>query len=134
MLKRRDGGLSVGIDLIEISEVRYAAERFGARYLTRVYTQGELRDCGAAALRYAHLAARFAAKEAAYKALGSDGPLTPLDIEVRRSPAGAPQICFGGRFREAWSAARLGPPTVSMSHSGGHAIAAVVAQRISMTP
>lgn len=62
--------IRTGVDLIEIARVRRAVERWGQRFLRRVFTADELRDCGGRIVRYSSLAARWAAKEAAAKALG----------------------------------------------------------------
>jgi holo-[acyl-carrier protein] synthase len=82
--------ITVGIDLVSPDEVSESLRKHGDRYLQRVYTEEELRDCGADAHR---LAARFAAKEAAMKALGrTDEPLPWRSIGVRRDPSGRPSI------------------------------------------
>lgn len=129
-----------GIDIVEVARVRRAAERWGGRFLRRVFTPGELADCGAAgpAPRYESLAARWAAKEAAAKALGvglsglgagpgAAGELLHLhEIEVARGPGGRPLLRLHGGAAAA--AARLGIAelALSVSHSGGLAVASVV--------
>lgn len=129
-----------GIDIVEIARVRRAVERWGARFLRRVYTAGELHDCAAEspAPRYQSLAARWAAKEAAAKALGvglsgmaaghapDDRPgLT--DIEVVREADGRPTLHLHGPAAAAAEALGIASIALSMSHSGGNAIASVVA-------
>lgn len=119
--------LRTGVDLIEIARVRSAIEAHGERFLTRVYTEGELACCRQ---RIESLAARFAAKEAVAKALGAgvwrDG-VAWTDIEVLRAASGAPQLLLHGAA--AAIAATLGLTTwsLSLSHDRTHAIAFVVA-------
>ena len=117
--------LVTGIDLIEIERVADAIARNGERFLQRVYTPRELVDCGG---RAESLAARWAAKEAAAKALGCGiGDVSWQEIEVQRDENGAPSLHLYGEA--ARMAARQGLETwsVSLSHSQSHAIACVVA-------
>ncbi|MFM8321095.1 MAG: holo-ACP synthase [Chloroflexota bacterium] len=117
--------LATGIDLIEIERVRAAIERHGERFLQRVYTPGELADCAGSP---ASLAARFAAKEAAAKALGCGiGQVAWREIEVRRGPQGRPQLALHGSA--AGLAADLGllEWSLSLTHTAGLAGAVVVA-------
>ena len=97
-----------GIDLIEIARIQQSMERFGKRFLDRVFTASEQAYCMRKRNAAESLAARFAAKEAAAKALGtgiSQG-VNWLEIEVVREPGGRPGIRFHGRAAEI--AARLG--------------------------
>ena len=114
--------LSVGIDIIEIDRIRRAVDRWGWRFLERVYT---LEEIELFATRPASLAARFAAKEAVMKALG--GKMGWREIEVLRGPRGEPVLRLYGRAlrRAQEKGARL---TVSLSHSREYAIASVVGQ------
>ncbi len=114
-----------GVDLIEISRVEAVVRRHGQRFLDRVFTPQELADAGG---RTASLAARFAAKEAAAKALGCGiGQVSWLDIEVTRDPERRPVLVLHGA---AWRRAQelhLREWSISLSHSGDYAIALVVA-------
>lgn len=129
-----------GIDIIEIARIRRAVERWGTRFLNRVYTEGELNDCAAGGVmpHYQSLAVRWAAKEATAKALGvglSGVAATPAfserpgmtDIEVIREVGGKPCIRLHGAA--AIAAANLGITSLalSLSHSGGNALASIVA-------
>ncbi|NNJ08795.1 holo-ACP synthase [Chloroflexales bacterium ZM16-3] len=129
-----------GIDIIEIERIRRAASRWGERFLRRVYTESELCDCGfpGPAPRYQSLAARWAAKEAAAKALGvglsgmaagaspNDRP-GMTDIEVVRAADGRPSLRLEGPAAAAAAALGIAQIALSMSHSGGSAVASVVA-------
>lgn len=122
-----DAHLAVGVDLVEVARVRGAWERHGERFLARVFTVGERADCGG---RIASLAARFAAKEAAAKALGTGiGAVGWRDIEVRTEGGGRPTLIL--HAAAAAAARTLGLPEwhVSLSHTHTLAIAYVVAHR-----
>ncbi len=116
--------LTTGIDIIEISRVRRVFEQYGRRFLERVYTPDEIAYCRE---RAPNLAARFAAKEATMKALGTGvRGVGWKDIEVVRHESGAPSIKLHGRCKQR--AQRLGVQeiAVSLSHSRDYAVASVV--------
>jgi holo-[acyl-carrier protein] synthase len=118
--------LRVGTDLIEVSRIEDAVTRWGERFLRRIFTPEELSTYSE---RIASLAARFAAKEAASKALGT-GLMTEIpwtDIEVLSGPAGEPGLRLHGQARQLAHRLGLTEWAVSLSHSGGHALAVVVA-------
>lgn len=120
--------LGVGADIIEIDRVRRAVERNGRRFLERVYTRAEIEYCGAGKGQYASLAARFAAKEAVLKALGSGlRECRWVEVEVGRHDWGQPVVLLHGAA--AGIAARKGVTEVllSLSHSREHAVAFAVA-------
>jgi len=117
-----------GIDIAEVPRIRQSIERFGQRFLQRIYTPGEMRYCDSKANRYERYAARFAAKEAAMKALGTgwNHGVRWCDCEVVRMPGGRPTIAFHGKAAEF--ATRLGAKNValSISHTTEQAIAQVI--------
>ena len=118
--------IRVGIDLVDVDQVESAIAAHGDRYLRRVYTDREVADCGGFEAPSAErLAARFAAKEAAFKALRLGDVLPFHDIEVVRSPDGAPELALHGRA--AGVAAVLGAEdlSVSLTHERGLAAAVV---------
>lgn len=118
--------LTTGVDIIEIPRLRQVLERYGQRFLERVYTQGEIAYCRG---RPPNLAARFAAKEATMKALGTGATgVGWKDIEVVRQESGAPSIQLHGRAKGR--AQRLGMVEVSLSlsHCQEYAVAFVVMQ------
>ncbi len=120
--------VGTGIDVVEVPRVAAAIERFGQRFLERIYTEGEIRYCEAKANRMERYAARFAAKEAAMKALGTgwNRGVRWRDIEVRRQPGGRPTLVFTGKAAEF--AAGLGAvnTALSLTHTASEAIAQVI--------
>lgn len=119
-----------GIDVVEIERIQNSMNRFGARFLDRVYTAGEQQYCLRKRNSAESLAARFAAKEAAAKALGTgiSHGVSWLEIEVVREAGGRPSLRFDGRAAD-W-ARRLGVTraALSLTHSAGLAIASVIVE------
>ena len=120
--------LRTGVDTIEIERVAASIERHGDRFLSRVYTDTELSVCGG---RAQSLAARFAAKEAVAKALGTgiwrEG-IGWTDIEVDRDlDTGAPILCLHGAAQAQADKLGLTTWSISLSHDRERAIAFVVA-------
>jgi holo-[acyl-carrier protein] synthase len=123
--------IRVGIDLVSIASVRRSIREHGARYLERVYTRDELRDCrtdhGIVAER---LAARFAAKEATIKALRPVDEAIPWHaIGVVRHDAGWVEVKLRGRAAELAAEAGLSDFALSISHEEDYASAVVVAEQ-----
>jgi holo-[acyl-carrier protein] synthase len=120
--------VGTGIDIAEVPRIAQSIARFGDRFLRRVFTEGEIRYCDAKANGVERYAARFAAKEAAMKAIGTgwNHGVAWRDIEVVRMPGGRPTIQFHGKAAEF--AARLGAAHISLSltHSKEYAIAQVI--------
>jgi holo-[acyl-carrier protein] synthase len=119
--------VGTGIDLTEIPRIRNSIERFGNRFLNRIFTAGEKAYCLRKKNAAESFAARFAAKEAAAKALGTgiSYGVTWLEIEVTREPSGRPGLAFHGRAAEI--AARLGVTSaaLSLTHTRDMAMASV---------
>ena len=119
--------ISVGIDMIAIPRVRAAIERHDGRFLRRVYTPEEVAFCRG---RVPELAARFAAKEAVMKALGTGARgVAWREIEVLPDRRGKPLIYLYGRAQERADRIGLRALDVSLTHEGGFAVAAVVGVR-----
>jgi holo-[acyl-carrier protein] synthase len=115
----------VGVDLAQIPRLRRAVERWNDRFLRRVFTDAEIAYCRRRRDPIPHLAARFAAKEATLKALGTGLGMGVnwLDLEVRREPGQAPTIVLSGRS-EAIARAKGGSRVLlSLSHDGDYAMA-----------
>jgi holo-[acyl-carrier protein] synthase len=120
--------VGTGIDIAEVPRIRQSIERFGGRFLQRIFTAGEIKYCDSKANRAERYAARFAAKEAAMKALGTgwNNGIRWRDCEVARMPGQRPTMVFHGRAAEF--AAKLGVKNVSLSlsHTTEQAIAQVI--------
>jgi holo-[acyl-carrier protein] synthase len=120
--------VGTGIDIAEVPRIAASIERFGNRFLHRVFTEGEIRYCESKANRVERYAARFAAKEAAMKAIGTgwNHGVAWRDVEVCREPGGRPTLTFHRKAAEF--AARLGARHVALSltHTAEHAIAQVI--------
>jgi len=114
-----------GVDMLEISRLTDAVNRHGERFLARIYTPAERDVCAG---NYASLAARFAAKEAVAKALGTGlGRVAWTDIEVLRDASGAPVLNLTGNARARSDELGLRHWSLSLSHTREYAIAMVVA-------
>lgn len=118
--------ISVGVDIIEISRVAATVERFGDRFLKRIYTDGEIAYCRG---RAPQLAARFAAKEAVMKALGTGTRgVGWQEVEVTRKRTGEPGIQLHGRAAARAEKLGIDRLALSISHSREYAIASVVSR------
>jgi holo-[acyl-carrier protein] synthase len=117
-----------GIDVVEIGRIQKSIDRYGQRFLGRVYTAAEQAYCLRKRKSAESFAARFAAKEAGAKALGTGirHGVNWLEIEVAREPGGRPILQFHGRAAEI--AARLGArrAALSLTHTAELAMASVV--------
>jgi holo-[acyl-carrier protein] synthase len=120
--------VGIGIDMAEVPRIRHAIERFGDRFLHRIYTPGEIRYCESKANRVERYAARFAAKEAAMKALGTgwNHGVRWRDCEVARQPGGRPTILFHGKAAEFAGKLGVKNAALSISHTAEQAIAQVI--------
>jgi holo-[acyl-carrier protein] synthase len=119
----------VGIDLVSVQSVRDAIDAHGSHYLERIYTDQEIRDCSIAdGVDPERLAARFAAKEAALKALRQEQEGILLrSIEVKRDASGRVELELSGAAAELAAKDGLGPLALSISHEDGFACAVVIA-------
>lgn len=117
-----------GIDIAEIGRIRKSVERYGERFLNRVYTAAEQAYCLRKRNAAESLAARFAAKEAGAKALGTgiSFGVNWLEIEVVREPSGRPTLRFHGRALEIASHLGVKHAALSLTHTGELAMASVV--------
>lgn len=121
-------GLLLGLDLTEIDRIAGVLERHGERFLERVFRPGEIRRARRHPRAFAeHVAGRFAAKEAAMKALGLGWRgLAFREIEVGRDERGKPLLAFHGRALRRADSLRVRATEVSITH-GRDVAAAVVA-------
>ena len=121
-----------GIDLVEITRIQQSVQRFGQRFLDRVYTAAEQAYCLRKRNSAESLAARFAAKEAGAKALGTgiSRGVSWLEIEVVREPSGRPTIQFHGRAAEIAQALGVAHVALSITHTSTLSMASVVVEKL----
>jgi len=123
--------LGLGTDLIEIQRVQESIDRFGERFLHRVFTEGEIAYCQHKKKNSAEsFAARFAAKEAGAKALGTgiSRGVSWKEIEVRREPGERPTLHFSGKAEERAQAMGVRNVQLSLTHSREVAMAMVIVE------
>jgi holo-[acyl-carrier protein] synthase len=120
--------VGLGVDIAEVPRVRQAIERRGQRFLRRVYTEREIAYCERFKNKFERYAGRFAAKEAAMKALGTgwSNGVRWVDVEVVREKGGRPTIELGGEAAKI--AKKLGVKRISLSitHTEEQALAQVI--------
>ncbi len=123
--------VGLGTDLMEIERVRQSIARFGSRFLERVFTPEEIGYCQRKKNAAESFAARFAAKEAGAKALGTgiSRGVSWKEIEVRRRPGERPTLHWSGRAAERAQELGVTSVSLSLSHSRSEAMAVVVAER-----
>jgi holo-[acyl-carrier protein] synthase len=117
-----------GIDLVEIGRIQSTMDRYGSRFLNRVYTAAEQAYCLRKKMAAESFAARFAAKEAAAKALGTgiSFGVNWLEIEVVRETGGRPSVAFHGRAAQIASRLGVARAALSLTHTSALAMASVV--------
>ena len=120
--------VGLGVDITEVDRIEAAIKRHGRAFLERIFTPSEIAYCEKHRNRAERFAGRFAAKEAAMKALGTGWArgVRWVDIEVVREPGGKPTLALSGASREI--ADRLGAKNISLTitHSGNTALAQVI--------
>jgi len=115
-----------GLDIVEIARIQRALDRWGARFLERVYTAAEIELCQN---RAPELASRFAAKEAVAKAFRDNSGISWRDIEILSDQSGAPIVCLHGKAKAKAEEFGLKELVITLSHSKEYAIASVVGGR-----
>ena len=120
--------IGTGIDLVEIERIRQSVDRFGPRFLNRIFTSAEPAYCLRKRNSAESFAARFAAKEAAAKALGTgiSRGVNWLEIEVVRAPGGRPGVLFHGRAAQIAAHLGVARAALSITHTAALAMASVV--------
>jgi holo-[acyl-carrier protein] synthase len=123
--------IATGIDLVEISRIEEIFLQRGNRFRDRVFTTNEIAYCESVASRFASYAARFAAKEAAMKALGTGWAegVAWRDIEVARDERGSPELKLSGRALEIMKTIGATRAHLSLTHSRDIAAAQVVLEK-----
>jgi holo-[acyl-carrier protein] synthase len=118
--------VGLGIDVASLERIREALERFGDRFWERILTANERADLATRPNRALALAGRFAAKEAAAKALGGQSDVWWQDVEIRSDSRGAPRLEFLGSARVYADRLNVCRTLVSITHDAGVAVAVVV--------
>lgn len=120
--------VGTGIDVAEVERVRQTIERFGRRFIERVFTVEEISYCESKANKVERYAARFAVKEAGMKAIGTgwNRGVRWRDVEVRRSPGSRPTIVFYGKAAEFFANLGATRAHLSLTHTKEFAMAYVV--------
>jgi holo-[acyl-carrier protein] synthase len=125
------GIFGIGIDVVEVDRIASAIERHGEPFLTKLFTADERRYCEQQKKPALHYAARFAAKEAVSKALGTGigGQAGWLDLEITRDPSGAPKLMLHGNAAEFAKQKGISEIQISLTHAREYAAANAIAIR-----
>ena len=118
----------IGVDIVETTRIQHSLERFGERFLHRVFTDGEIAYCQSMKYPARHFAARFAAKEAVSKAFGTGigKSISWKDIDVHREGSGQPFVVLKGGAKELAAERRVSAVWISLSHTDHNAAAMAV--------
>src|SRR5881398_729818 len=128
--------LGIGVDLVECARIQRSIDRFGDRFLHRVFTDGEIEYSMSMKFPARHLAARFAAKEAVSKAFGTGigKAMGWRNIDIRKRPSGEPFLVFSGPALELARQRSVTAAFVTLSHTEHHAVASVVLESTTAQP
>jgi holo-[acyl-carrier protein] synthase len=120
--------IGIGVDLVECARIQHSLDRFGDRFLHRIFTDGEIEYSQSMKFPGRHLAARFAAKEAVSKAFGTGigKAMGWRDIDVRKKPSGEPFLVFSGGAEELARKGGVTSALITLSHTDHHAMAMIV--------
>ena len=120
--------IGIGTDVTEISRIQKSIDRFGNRFLERIFTPAEIAYCLTKKHHAESFAARFAAKEAAAKALGTGiaHGVSWQELEVQRAPSGRPTLLLHGRAAQRAAALGVTRSAISLTHSRDTAMAVVL--------
>lgn len=120
--------LGIGVDLVECARIERSLDRFGEKFLHRVFTKGEIEYSMSMKFPARHLAARFAAKEAVSKAFGTGigKSMGWRDIDVHKKPSGEPFLVLAGGAEKLAKERGVTNALITLSHSEQHAVATIV--------
>src|SRR5437660_1394978 len=120
--------IGIGVDLVECSRIQHSLDRFGERFLRRVFTDGEIAYSNSMKFPARHLAARFAAKEAVSKAFGTGigKSMGWRDIDVQKKSSGEPFLVLSGGAETLARDLGMTKALITLSHTDQHAIAMIV--------
>jgi holo-[acyl-carrier protein] synthase len=128
--------VGIGVDLVECSRIQHSLDRFGDRFLRRVFTDGEIEYAMSMKFPARHLAARFAAKEAVSKAFGTGigKKMGWRDIDVRKRPSGEPFLVLSGGADALARTRGVANALITLSHTDEHATAMIVLEGAADNP
>jgi holo-[acyl-carrier protein] synthase len=130
VVTRADTRLSVGADIVEVGRLRMAIGRFGSVFLSKIFTEFEVAYCTNSGINYCSISARFAAKEAFAKALGSGIGVGSIlkwrDVAIRNQPSGIPEIVLSPLATDIVRERGFRLAKVSLSHTKTLAQAVVI--------
>src|SRR6058998_425233 len=120
--------IGIGVDFVECVRIQRSVDRFGERFLHRVFTEGEIEYSMAMKCPARHLAARFAGKEAVSKAFGTGigKAMGWRNIDICKKPSGEPFLVFSGPAQELAVARGVASALITLSHTEHHAVAMIV--------
>ena len=121
--------VSIGTDIVECLRIGRMIEQHGELFLSRVYTEREVRYCQARKRAVEHFAGRWAAKEAILKCLGTGWQrgMSWTDMEIRNDPAGKPHVLMCGAAKDLAQSLRISDILISLSHCRAYATAYAIA-------
>ncbi len=119
----------IGIDIVKIERIKAAVERWGERFLGRVFTEKEIAYCFSKKTPYLSLSVRFAAKEALIKAIGSETAVSLRDIEVTNRDGGRPVLNVQGKLMAFFEQRAITHAHLSLSHEHDYGVACVVVEQ-----
>jgi holo-[acyl-carrier protein] synthase len=119
--------LGIGVDMVEVERIQHSLDRFGERFMKRVFTEGEIAYCISMKFPARHFAARFAAKEAVSKAFGTGigKAMGWRDIDVHKKKSGEPFLVLHGGADSLAKERAMKFAWISLSHTEHHAVAMV---------
>ena len=123
--------LGVGVDLIEVERIQHSLDRFGERFMKRVFTEGEIAYCQSMKFPARHFAARFAAKVAVSKAFGTGigKAMGWRDIDVHKKKSGEPFLVLHDDADRLARSRDMKSSWITLSHTDHHAVAMIVLER-----
>ena len=128
--------IGIGVDLVECVRIQRSIDRFGDRFLHRVFTDGEIEYSMSMKFPARHLAARFAAKEAVSKAFGTGigKAMGWRNIDIHKKSTGEPFLIFSGPAQKLAAKRGVTSALITLSHTEHHAMASVVLEGATSQP
>ena len=119
--------LGISVDMVQVERIQHSLDRFGERFMKRVFTEGEIAYCISMKFPARHFAARFAAKEAVSKAFGTGigKAMGWRDIDVHKKESGEPFLVLHGGAEALAKARAVKSAWISLSHTEHHAVAMI---------